>query len=76
GKLLCDSLNLDFLGKIPIDPTFVELIEMQDSDTSGKNLLELYETSNLRPVMAEIVEKVLAKNLPSRLSDASMAETV
>ncbi|KAM9902207.1 hypothetical protein OXX79_004080 [Metschnikowia pulcherrima] len=76
GKLLCDSLSLDFLGKIPIDPTFVELIEMQDSDTSGKNLLELYETSNLRPVMAEIVEKVLAKNLPSRLSDASMAETV
>ena len=75
GKLLCDSLNLDFLGKIPIDPTFVELIEMQDSDTSGKNLLELYETSNLRPVMAEIVEKVLAKNLPSRLLDASMAET-
>ena len=76
GKLLCDSLNLDFLGKIPIDPTFVELIEMQDSDTSGKNLLELYETSNLRPVMAEIVEKVLAKNLPSRLLDASMAEIV
>ncbi|KAM9904660.1 hypothetical protein OXX79_002623 [Metschnikowia pulcherrima] len=76
GKLLCDSLSLDFLGKIPIDPTFVELIEMQDSDTSGKNLLELYETSNLRPVMAEIVEKVLAKNLPSRLLDASMAETV
>lgn len=75
GKLLCDSLSLDFLGKIPIDPTFVELIEMQDSDTSGKNLLELYETSNLRPVMAEIVEKVLAKNLPSRLLDASMAET-
>ncbi|KAM9938099.1 hypothetical protein OXX80_002386 [Metschnikowia pulcherrima] len=75
GKLLCDSLSLDFLGKIPIDPTFVELIEMQDSDTSGKNLLELYETSNLRPVMAEIVEKVLAKNLPSRLSDACMADT-
>ncbi|QBM85689.1 Chromosome partitioning ATPase, Mrp family, contains Fe-S cluster [Metschnikowia aff. pulcherrima] len=75
GKLLCDSLSLDFLGKIPIDPTFVELIEMQDSDTSGKNLLELYETSNLRPVMAEIVEKVLAKNLPSRLLDASMADT-
>ncbi|KAM9904418.1 hypothetical protein OXX69_007571 [Metschnikowia pulcherrima] len=76
GKLLCDSLSLDFLGKIPIDPTFVELIEMQDSDTTGKNLLELYETSNLRPVMAEIVEKVLAKNLPSRLLNASMAETV
>ncbi|KAM9937530.1 hypothetical protein OXX80_002950 [Metschnikowia pulcherrima] len=75
GKLLCDSLSLDFLGKIPIDPTFVELIEMQDSDTSGKTLLELYETSNLRPVMAEIVEKVLAKNLPSRLLDASMADT-
>lgn len=70
GELLSESLGLDFLGKIPIDPTFVEMIEMQDSsEASSKKLLDLYETANLRPVMNDIVDKVLAKNLPSRLSD-------
>lgn len=70
GELLSESLGLDFLGKIPIDPTFVEMIEMQDSsEASSKKLLDLYETANLRPVMNDIVDKVLAKNLPSRLPD-------
>lgn len=70
GELLSESLALDFLGKIPIDPTFVEMIEMQDSsEASSKKLLDLYETANLRPVMNDIVDKVLAKNLPSRLPD-------
>ncbi|GEQ72724.1 hypothetical protein JCM33374_g6412 [Metschnikowia sp. JCM 33374] len=68
GERLSESLGLDFLGKIPIDPTFVEMIETQDtSDHSDRKLLDLYQTSNLRPVMNDIVDKVLAKNLPSRL---------
>lgn len=68
GKQLSESLGLDFLGNVPIDPTFVEIIETQDNTQgSGRSLLELYGEANLRPVMADIVQKVLDKNLPSRL---------
>lgn len=68
GKHLSESLGLDFLGNVPIDPSFVEIIETQDNTPgSGRSLLELYRAANLRPVMAEIVQKVLDKDLPSRL---------
>lgn len=66
GQLLSESLGLDFLGKIPIDPTFVELIENQD--LASRKLVDLYEEANLAPVMGEIIDKVLAKELPDRLS--------
>ncbi|OBA23540.1 P-loop containing nucleoside triphosphate hydrolase protein [Metschnikowia bicuspidata var. bicuspidata NRRL YB-4993] len=70
GQALSESLGLDFLGKIPIDPSFVEMIEMQDSAAhSDKKLLDMYETAHLRPVMGAIVDKVLAKGLPSRLPE-------
>lgn len=68
GKQLSESLGLDFLGNVPIDPTFVELIETQDNTPGlGRSLMQLYADASLRPVMAEIVQKVLDKNLPSRL---------
>lgn len=68
GKTLSESLDLDFLGNIPIDPTFVEMIENQDNaEGSGKKLIDLYEDANLKPVMSDIIDKILAKNLPSRI---------
>lgn len=68
GKQLSESLGLDFLGNIPIDPSFVEMIETQDNaEGSHRTLMDLYEHANLRPVLAEIVQKVLDKNLPSRI---------
>lgn len=68
GKQLSEAQGLDFLGNLPIDPTFVEMIENQDNaDGLDKKLIDLYETANLRPLMGEIVNRILAKNLPSRI---------
>ncbi|KAK6457242.1 P-loop containing nucleoside triphosphate hydrolase protein [Scheffersomyces xylosifermentans] len=70
GKQLSEQLDLTFLGNIPIDPTFVEMIENQDNEEHDgkKKLIDLYDTCELKPIMKNIVEKVLDKNLPSRLS--------
>lgn len=65
GQALCDAMALDFLGRLPIDPSFVELIELSSSET----LLARYEQANLRPLMQVIVDKILAKDLPLRLPD-------
>lgn len=64
GRALSDGLGLDYLGSVPIDPKFVELIEAQ------KDLLASYKSSALYPLMDKIVDKVLAKKLPSRLEAA------
>lgn len=69
GKLLSEKLDLPFLGNIPIDPHFVELIEMQDNeDVQGKKkLIELYDDCELKPIMNDIIDKILERNLPSRI---------
>ncbi|KAK8438323.1 cytosolic Fe-S cluster assembly factor cfd1 [Candidozyma auris] len=69
GKQLCDSLDLDFLGSVPIDPTFVEMIENQDTSEadSDKKLLHLYKSANLYGVMDKIVGQIIDKNLPARI---------
>lgn len=68
GKKLAEDQGLDYLGNLPIDPTFVELIENQDNaDHLDKKLIDLYETANLKPLMTNIVDQILAKDLPSRI---------
>lgn len=69
GLALSETLNLTFLGNVPIDPTFVEMIEMQDNEENEgkKKLIDLYDTCELKPIMNSIVDKVLEKNLPSRI---------
>lgn len=69
GKLLSEKLDLPFLGNIPIDPHFVELIEMQDNeDVQGKKkLIELYDDCELKPIMNDIIDEILERNLPSRI---------
>lgn len=68
GQALCDSQNLTFLGSLPIDPTFVEMIETQNVESEdSRNLIDLYEQAKLYPMMEQIVEQILAKNLPSRV---------
>lgn len=61
GKTLCSSLNLDLLGEIPIDPTFVELIETQISGDAKATLLDDYQSSRLYPTVSYIVDKVVEK---------------
>lgn len=64
GAALCESHSLDFLGNIPIDPSFVELIEGLDANL---DMLRLYEDSELRPLVGNMVKKILDKDLPSRI---------
>ncbi|KAK6205133.1 cytosolic Fe-S cluster assembly factor CFD1 [Scheffersomyces amazonensis] len=64
GSKLSQSLDLTFLGNIPIDPKFVEMIELQDNDT--KKLIDLYDGCELKPIMEGIIDKALQKNYPAR----------
>lgn len=64
GKSLSEQLGIDFLGSLPIDPTFGEMIETQ---TLEKTLVDAYQDSPLQPLMTSIVAKVLEKKLPSRI---------
>lgn len=63
GKLLSEQLNLDYMGNIPIDPRFVELVETQSEESL---LVDKYQSSALRPVFDEIIDKMLEKKLPPR----------
>ncbi|ODV82355.1 P-loop containing nucleoside triphosphate hydrolase protein [Suhomyces tanzawaensis NRRL Y-17324] len=69
GKELSEKMNLTYLGNIPIAPKFVEMIETQDNEeiNGGKKLIDLYEESELKPIMSGIIDNILAKNLPSRI---------
>ena len=66
GKALSEQLNLPYLGNVPIDPQFVEMVELQE-DKKDKRLINLYDKSELKPIMSDIVDKILEKNLPSRI---------
>lgn len=57
GKALSTSLDLQFLGEIPIDPTFVELIETQNKGGSESSLVNDYQGSKLFPIVSDIVDK-------------------
>lgn len=65
GEQLAKQLDLRYLGNIPIDPSFVELIELQDD--KDKKLIDLYQTSELRPIMSDVIDKILHLNLKSRI---------
>ena len=66
GKALSEQLNLTYLGNVPIDPQFVELVELQN-EQENKKLIELYDDCELKPILNRIVDKILDKNLPSRI---------
>lgn len=68
GEALAKQLNLTFLGNIPIDPKFIELIELQNNsqNDSKSKLIDLYDNCELKPIMNDIIDKVLAKNKQSR----------
>lgn len=66
GEELCLNFEIPYLGNVPIDPTFVELIETQESQ-GEKRLIEQYEKSNLLPLMGHIVDKILEQKYPSRI---------
>lgn len=66
GLALSKALELDYLGNIPIAPKFVEMIELQNN-ANGERLIDLYDDSELKPILSNIIDKILHKNLPSRI---------
>lgn len=63
GKSLSISLNLPFLGEIPIDPKFVELIETQTIQENGtSSLVDDYQATKLYPIIASIANKIIANS--------------
>jgi Mrp family chromosome partitioning ATPase len=61
GENLARELNLPFLGAVPIDPTFVDMIENQEKIKAENNqtLVELYSNSNMYPLFQSVVEQIL-----------------
>ncbi|KAI5965343.1 CFD1 [Candida pseudojiufengensis] len=59
GLNLANQLGLNYLGNLPIDPNFVELIELQNNEQDDKTLIKLYDKSELKPIMNDIIDKVL-----------------
>lgn len=57
GKKLATEFNIPYLGNVPIDPTFVELIENQTENEA--DLVEQYTHSTLYPIFQEILGKVI-----------------
>ncbi|CAI5759052.1 unnamed protein product [Candida verbasci] len=64
GELLSKDLELTYLGNVPIDPKFVEMIESQNEDNI---LIEMYKNSELEVIMSGIIDKILKQDLPSRV---------
>ncbi|MCG8711239.1 P-loop NTPase, partial [Brenneria sp. 4F2] len=62
GKCLAKSYSIPYLGSIPIDPKFVELIEGQS--TSGEFLLDSYHKLALFSVFEKILLKLLDNQGP------------
>lgn len=64
GENLAKEFGVPYLGNIPIDPKFVELIENQK--TMNSSLVELYEQSSLYPIYKEVMQKVLDQKIAAR----------
>lgn len=64
GKSLAEETGLPYLGNVPIDPKFTELIETQGPDNL---LVDRYPQCELAPLMSTIVDQVVASHGPLRL---------
>ncbi|KAG0681207.1 cytosolic Fe-S cluster assembly factor cfd1 [Pichia californica] len=62
GEKLALETNLPFLGAIPIDPLFVDMIENQviKKKENNETLVELYQHSNMYPLFQSVVEQILS----------------
>lgn len=67
GKELSNDLNIPFLGCLPIDPSFVEMIELQDNSVDSQRLINLYDKCKLKDIMSEIIDKILDMKIIPRV---------
>lgn len=71
GEAMADEYKVDFLGRMPVDPSFVLLsegtlqpvsaVDTADVQVESKSLVERYTKSGLFPIMSEMVTKIIAK---------------
>lgn len=66
GERLSKALDIEFLGSVPIDPSFVEMIEKQSS--TNANIVDAYRNQALFAIFQQIIKVVQEKNIPSRLA--------
>ena len=61
GEQLAQSHNLEFLGKLPICPKVVRLLEGKPSAIieESSNLIEAYTQTELYPLFLKMTEKLL-----------------
>ncbi|RUP15456.1 hypothetical protein BC936DRAFT_139602 [Jimgerdemannia flammicorona] len=57
GEALAGEFDITFLGRVPIDPAFVTMVEAEGEGSYVKQ----FEKSSLFPVFQEICDKVMAK---------------
>lgn len=66
GESLATQFNVPYLGNIPINPNFVELIENQNE--ANESLVKQYTESTIFPRFKDIIDKLLSQNHPSRIT--------
>jgi hypothetical protein len=54
---MANDYNIDFFGRVPIDPGFTSMVETEGSGSYVK----MFEKSNLFPVFQHICDKVVDK---------------
>ncbi len=60
GEAMAQEFGIEFLGRIPIDPQFVRIMEQQREE--HESLLKLYQESMLAPIFADVAEKLILQN--------------
>lgn len=65
GSKLARNYSIPYLGAIPIDPKFVELIENQA--TAGELLVHSYHESSIFPIFKDILLQLLEQQKPPRI---------
>ncbi|CAN3372173.1 hypothetical protein DIURU_001874 [Diutina rugosa] len=70
GERLAEETGLPYLGNVPIDPKFTELIETQSPQN---RLVDRYPQCELAPLMSHIIDEVISRQGPSRLEQTTQA---
>jgi Mrp family chromosome partitioning ATPase len=60
GLVMAQQFNVEFLGSVPIDPSFVLMIEGQ-AQAREQTLVEKYGNSKLCPIFKEMADKLVAR---------------
>ncbi|KAF3912879.1 hypothetical protein AA313_de0205961 [Arthrobotrys entomopaga] len=71
GKVLAQQYGIDFFGAVPIDPSFVMMIESsggEEEEGTKESLVDKYQKNALCPIFKEIAGKVVAKTSPGSMS--------